>query len=95
MIKFEKDNYIMYFEDADQAAEWVIDQYENGGEFEGILEDIYTDFGSWVNDNWTAYDILSEPTHYIFDELWDEWKANIAHDIHYNLFDYFTNEDKE
>ena len=95
MIRFEKDNYIMFFKDADIAAEWVINQYENCGDFEGILEDIYKDFGSWVNDQWTAYDILSESTHYNFDELWDEWKSILAHGIQHNHFDYFTNEDKE
>ena len=95
MIKFEKDNYVMYFEDADKAAEWVINQYENGDEFEDVLQDIYKDFGTWVNDQWTAYDILSESTHYYFDELWDEWARDLAYGIHHNYFDYFTNEDKD
>lgn len=95
MIKFEKDNYIMYFEDADKAAEWVINQYENGGEFEDILEDIYEDFGGWVNDQFTAYDILSDKAHYDFDELWKEWAEDLAYGIYHNHFDYFTNEDKE
>ena len=95
MIKFEKDNYIMYFEDADAAAEWLAKENDEGGQFEDLINEVYDNFGRWVNDHWTAYDILCELHHFNYDELYAEWLDGLAYDIHHNYIEYFTNENED
>ena len=95
MIKFEKDNYIMYFEDADAAAEWLVKKYNEDGQFSDLLDEVYNNFGRWVNLYWTAYDILCEPHHFNYDELYAEWLERLAYDIHHNHIEYFYNENPE
>ena len=93
MIRFEKDNYIMYFEDADAAAEWLVKEYNEGGQFKKLINEVYDNFERWVNNCWTAYDILCEPHHFNYDELYAEWFDELTYDIHYNHVEYFYNED--
>ena len=95
MIRFEKDNYIMYFEDADAAAKWLIKEYDENGQFSDLLDEVYNNFGRWVNWHWTAYDILCEPHHFNYDELYVEWIEGLAYDIHHNYIEYFYNENPE
>ena len=95
MIRFEKDNYIMYFEDADVAAKWLAKENDEGGQFEDLINEVYDNFGRWVNDRWTAYDILCEPHHFNYDELYAEWLEGLAYDIHHNYIEYFYNENPE
>lgn len=93
MIKFEKDNYIMLFEDADKAAEWLVKEFDEGGQFEEVLPEVAQTFASYVNDNYTAYDILCEPHYYKYDEMYNEWLSELAYDIHHNYIEYFTNDE--
>ena len=95
MIKFEKDNYIMYFEDADAAAAWLIKEHDEEGQFADLLDEVYNNFGRWVNLYWTAYDSLCEPQHFNYDELYAEWLEGLAYDIHHNHIEYFYNENPE
>ena len=95
MIKFEKDNYIMYFEDADAAAQWLAKENDEGGQFSELMDEVYDNFGRWVNEHWTAYDILCEPHHFNYDELYAEWISGLAYDIHHNYLEYFYNENPE
>ena len=95
MIRFEKDNYIMYFEDADAAAAWLIKEHDEEGQFADLLDEVYNNFGRWVNLYWTAYDILCEPQHFNYDELYAEWLEGLAYDIHHNHIEYFYNENPE
>ena len=95
MIRFEKDNYIMYFEDADAAAEWLAKEYDEGGRFEDLINEVSDNFGRWVNEHWSAYDILCEPHHFNYDELYAEWLECLAYDIHHNYIEYFYNENPE
>ena len=95
MIRFEKDNYIMYFEDADAAATWLAKENVEGGQFEDLINEVYDNFGRWVNHYWTAYDILCEPHHFNYDELYAEWLEGLAYDIHHNHIEYFYNENSE
>lgn len=95
MIKFEKDNYIMYFKDADAAAAWLAKEYDEGGQFEDLLNEVSDSFGRWVNEHWSAYDILCEPHHFNYDELYAEWLEALAYDIHHNYIEYFYNENPE
>jgi hypothetical protein len=92
MIKFEKDNYIMYFADADTAASWLIKEHDEDGQFADLLDEVYNNFGRWVNWHWTAYDVLCEPHHFNYDELYAEWLEGLAYDIHHNHIEYFYNE---
>lgn len=95
MIRFEKDNYIMYFDDADAAAEWLAKENEEGGQFEDLINEVSDNFGRWVNDHWTAYDILCDVKHFNYDELYAEWLEGLAYDIHHNFIEYFYNENPE
>ena len=95
MIRFEKDNYIMYFEDADAAADWLVEEHDEGGQFSDLLDEVYNNFGRWVNWHWTAYDILCEPHHFNYDDLYAEWLEGLAYDIHHNYIEYFYNENPE
>ena len=95
MIRFEKDNYIMYFEDADAAAKWLAKEFDMGGQFEDLINEVYDNFGHWVNDQWSAYDILCEPHHFNYDKLYSEWLEGLAYDIHHNYIEYFYNEEAD
>jgi hypothetical protein len=95
MIKFEKDNYIMCFENADAATDWLVKEYDENGQFSDLLDEVYNNFGRWVNWHWTAYDILCEPHHFNYDELYREWLEGLAYDIHHNYIEYFYNENPE
>ena len=95
MIRFEKDNYIMYFEDADAAAAWLAKEHDEGGQFEDLIDEVSDNFGRWVNEHWDAYDILCEPHHFSYDELYSEWFDGLAYDIHHNYIEYFDNENPE
>ena len=95
MIRFEKDNYIMYFEDADAAARWLAKENDEGGQFEDLINEVSDNFGRWVNDHWDAYDILCDPQDFNYDELYSEWLEGLAYDIHHNYIEYFYNENPE
>ena len=93
MIKFEKDNYIMYFEDADAAAEWLVKEWGTDGNFANILENEFYTFGYWLNDHYNALDILIMK--YTYEELYKEYMEDLAYDIHHNYIEYFYNENPE
>lgn len=92
MIRFEKDNKITYFKDAEAAAEWLETKWDEGDEeFGQILEDEYTPFAFWVNDNWTAMDILMD-NDFNYEDLHNEWLAELAYQIYHNGIEGFVNE---
>ena len=95
MIKIEKDSYIMYFEDADAATDWLVKEYDENGQFSDLLDEVYDNFGRWVNHHWTAYNILCELHHFNYDELYAEWLDELTYDIHHNYIEYFYNENPE
>jgi hypothetical protein len=95
MIRFEKGNHIMYFEDADAAAAWLAKENDEGGQFSKLIDEVYDNFGRWVNHHWSAYDILCELHHFNYDELYAEWLEELAYDIHHNSVEYFYNESPE
>ena len=59
------------------------------------MDEVYDNFGRWVNDRWTAYDILCEPHHFNYDDLYNEWLNGLAYNIHHNYIEYFYNENPE
>ena len=95
MIKFEKNNYITYFEDEENAAEWLIEEYENYGQFD-IIREYYDDFIYWVNDNFSAYDILtSVPGDYTLENVREDWERYIKWNIRDGNYEEFTIEEEE
>ena len=95
MIKFEKNNYITYFEDEEDAAEWLIEEYENYGKFD-IIREYYDDFIYWVNDNFSAYDILtSVPGDYTLENVREDWERYIKWNIRDGNYEEFTIEEEE
>ena len=95
MIKFEKNNYITYFEDEENAAEWLIEEYENYGQFD-IIREYYDDFIYWVNDNFSAYDILtSVPGDYTLENVREDWERYIKWNIRDGNYEEFTVEEEE
>ena len=96
MIKFEKDNKIIYFKNAEEAAQWLIDQYHGfNNEYNELLEEIYVIFEDWVNDQWSAYDILCSLSHWDYEYIYNEWMQGLIFNIQENNLSYFTNEVEE
>ena len=96
MIKFEKDNYIMYFDCAETAAEWLVEQHEKGGDFD-IISDYYDEFEYWLNDRYTAYEILKYPTDYSLEEIHEQWLYYIVCQVEncYDEFEEISEEDED
>ena len=95
MIKFEKNNYITYFDNEEDAAEWLIEEYENYGQFD-IIREYYDDFIYWVNDNFSAYDILtSVPGDYTLENVREDWERYIKWNIRDGNYEEFTIEEEE
>lgn len=93
MIKFEKDNEVIEFENARAAAEWLTEMHDLNDEKYGLLlEDVEEPFDWWVNNNYTAYDILCEPHYFNYDELYEEWFNGLIWNIENNYLNYFTND---
>ena len=94
MIKFEKDNYIMYFKTAEDAAQWLVEEWDKEGEFANILENEFYTFGHWLNDHYNALDILIMK--YTYEELYEEYMEGLAYDISHENLAYFERvEDEE
>ena len=94
MIKFEKDIFITYFKTAEDAAEWLVEEWDKGGEFANILENEFYTFGYWLNDHYTAIDILTMG--YTYNELYEEYFEGLAYDIYHDNITYFERvEDEE
>ena len=86
MIKFERDNKITYFKDAEAVLEWLIENYNEGNEYDLLSEYSYC-FPAWVNQNYNAMDILLEPNYYTYDYLYELWEEEITSDINSGWFD--------
>ena len=94
MIKFEKDNYIMYFNTAEDAAQWLVEEWDKGGEFASILDNKFYTFSYWLNDHYSAMDILIMK--YTYAELFEEYIEGLAYNIYHNNICYFERvEDEE
>ena len=94
MIKFEKDNFITYFKTAEEAAQWLIDEWNRGSEFESILENEFYTFENWLNERYTTYDLLLMG--YTYGELHEDYFNSLAYDIYHDNIQYFERvEDEE
>ena len=72
MIKFEKDNYLIYFKDEEAVIEWLIDNHNSDNPQFDLLDWYDCDFHFWVNDNYTAMDILDY--HLTREDLVEDWR---------------------
>jgi hypothetical protein len=90
MIKFEKDEVVKYFDNDKEAAQWLDQEYKSGGRYAELLEEISEPFHWWVNDHWSAYDILSDPEHFTYDSMHEEWLLELAYDIRNGYVPYFS-----
>ena len=94
MIKFEKNDYIMYFNTAEDAAQWLVNEWDTGGDFCSVLENEFYTFGYWLNDHFSALDILIMK--YTYEELHEEYMEGLAYDIYHENLAYFKRvEDEE
>ena len=95
MIKFEKDNEITFFATAEDVVEWLENEYEKGGRYADLLAEVAETFPHWVNSNYSAYEILTDPEYYTYASLHEDWASELAYDIFHNYILYFTNMDME
>lgn len=86
MIKFEYDNKIIYFKDAEAVLEWLIRNYEEGNKYD-LLSDYSYSFPIWLNRNYSAMDIVLEPDYYTYDYLYELWEEEMLYDICAGYFD--------
>ena len=86
MIKFERDNEITYFKDAEAVLEWLIENYDNMNEYD-LLSEYSCCFPAWVNGNYCAFDILLDPVYYTYEYLYELWKEEVLCDINTGWFD--------
>ena len=86
MIKFERDNVITYFKDAEAALAWLIENYNKGNDYDLLSEYGYC-FPAWVNLNYNAMDILLDPEYYNYNDLYEMWEDEVMSDIRGGCFD--------
>ena len=86
MIKFERDNEITYFKDAEAVLEWLIRNYEKGNKYD-LLSDYCCCFPAWVNQNYNAMEILLDPEYYNYNSLYELWEEEVMIDIRAGYFD--------
>ena len=86
MIKFEHDNKIAFFKDAEAVLEWLIENYHKGNEYD-LLSEYSCCFPAWVNQNYNAMEILLDPEYYTYNYLYELWEEEVISDIDSGWFD--------
>ena len=86
MIKFERDNEIIYFKDAEAVLEWLIKNHDEGNKYD-LLDEYSYWFAAWVEQNYTVMDILLAPEWYTYNNLYETWEEDILYDINSGWFD--------
>ena len=86
MIKFERNNEITVFTNAEAALEWLIRNYEKGNEYD-LLSEYSCCFPAWVNQNYNAMEILLDPEYYTYNYLYELWEEEVISDINSGWFD--------
>ena len=103
MVKFEYRDITIEFQSWYDAANWLYYQWEKKGN-ERIRHMIdssssyFMDFTAWVNDNYTAYDILSRCHDDLYADLFEKYLFDFADDLAddtYNFCIYFTEVEEE
>lgn len=86
MIKFERDGKITYFKDAEAALEWLIENYHKCNEYD-LLSEYSCSFPNWVNQNYSAMEILLNPEYCTYNCLYELWEEEVISDINLGWFD--------
>jgi hypothetical protein len=102
MIRFEYKDISVEFQNWNDAASWFCYQLENDNpRIRHIIDSsmyYFGDFTAWVNDNYTAYDILSRCHNDLYDDLKSRYIQELADDLENGLYDfcqYFTDSNRE
>ena len=98
MVKFDYKDITIEFQSWYDAANWLYYQWDERGN-ERIRHMIdssssyFMDFTAWVNDNYTAYDILSRCNDDLPAALFEKYLFDLADDLADDVYDfciYFT-----
>lgn len=102
MIKFEYKDIKVEFQNWYEAADWFYYQWENdNSHIRHIIDSsmhYFEDFTTWVNDNYTAYDILSRCHDDLYDDLKYRYIQEFAEELEDDTYDfckYFRDSDRE
>ena len=102
MIRFEYKDISVEFQNWNDAASWFHFQWENGNpricHIVDSSEHYFEHFGAWVNDNYTAYDILTKSNDNLWDNLFERYIQELADDLEDDTYDfckYFTDSSRE
>lgn len=102
MIKFEYNDISVEFQSWYDAASWFYNQWENDNPRIIHIVDssshYFMDFGSWVNDNYTAYDILARANNNLWEDLFERYIQDFAEDLEDDTYDfckYFRDSDRK
>ena len=93
MIKFEYRGITIEFQSWYDVANWLSYQW-NEKENERICHMIDSsssyvlDFTAWVNDNYTAYDILSRCNDDLYADLFEKYLYDLADDLADDVYDF-------
>ena len=93
MIKFEYKDITIEFQSWYDAANWLYYQWDERGN-ERIRHMIdssssyFMDFTAWVNDNYTAYDILSRCNDDLYADLFERYLYDLADDLADVVYDF-------
>ena len=102
MIRFEYKDISVEFKNWNDAASWFYFQWENdNSNIRHIVDSsmhYFEDFTAWVNDNYTAYDILSRCHDDLYEDLKYRYIQEFAEDLEDDTYDfckYFTDSNRK
>lgn len=103
MIKLKYSDITITFQDWYDAASWFYNAWDMGNpDIVRIVDSsmhCFVDFAAWVNDNYTAYDILSRcDNSNLYDDLFEKYLNDFADDLEDDVYDFcvlFTEEEDE
>jgi hypothetical protein len=92
MIRFKCKDTTVEFQSWYDAASWFYFQWENENHLIRHIVDssssYFMDFTAWVNDNYTAYDILSRCNDDLYADLFERYLFDLADDLADDTYDF-------
>ena len=92
MIKFKCKDITVDFQSWYDAASWFYFQWENDNPLIRHIIDssssYFLDFSAWVNDTYTAYDILSRHSDSLYEGLFEKYLDCLADDLADDVYDF-------
>lgn len=102
MVKFQCKDIKVEFQSWYDAASWFYYQWDNENTLIRHIVDsssaYFLDFTAWVNDTYTAYDILSRHSDGLYDNLFEKYLESFAEDLEDDVYDFcvlFSEEEEE